>query len=59
MNDLLQDLETLRVVRYAVDTSQDRDTIVRMLDKVITKKQNEITMFERKMEEEYANGKSS
>jgi len=59
MNDLLQDLETLRVVRYAVDTSQDRDTIVRMLDKVITRKQNEITMFERKMEEEYANGKSS
>jgi len=59
MNDLLQDLETLRVVRYAVDTSQDRDTIVRMLDKVILRKQNEITMFERKMEEEYANGKSS
>lgn len=57
MNDLLEDIETLRIVRYAVDTNQDRDTIVSLLDKVILRKQVEITMFERTMEEENARGR--
>jgi len=59
MNDLLEDIEILRIVRYAVDTSQDRDTIVNMLDKAILQKQNEIIAFELGMEEEIARGKCS
>ena len=57
MNDLLEDIETLRIVRYAVDTNQDRDTIVSLLDKVIHRKQVEITMFERTIEEENSRGR--
>lgn len=56
MNETLKDIEVLTVVRDAVDTGADKNTIVSLLDKVILKKKIEVTTFEHEMEKEIARG---
>ncbi|MBL96414.1 MAG: hypothetical protein CMF52_01230 [Legionellales bacterium] len=56
MDETLRDIELLTVVRNAVDTGCNKETIVSLLDQVILKKKIDVTTFEHEMEKEFARG---
>jgi rRNA processing protein Krr1/Pno1 len=56
MNEILNDIETLTIVRNAVSTGVEKEKTIELLDKVIRLKSLEITNFENEMEKEFARG---
>ena len=55
MNEILNDIETLTIVRNAVSTGVEKEKTLELLDKVIQLKSLEITNFETQMEMEFMN----
>ena len=55
MNEILNDIETLTIVRNAVSTGVEKEKTLELLDKVIRLKSLEITNFETQMEMEFIN----
>ena len=55
MNEILNDIETLTIVRNAVSTGVEKEKTIELLDKVIQLKSLEITNFEAQMEMEFMN----
>jgi hypothetical protein len=55
MNEILNDIETLTIVRNAVSTGVEKEKTLELLDKVIRLKSLEITNFETQMEMEFMN----
>jgi len=55
MNEILNDIETLTIVRNAVSTGVEKEKTIELLDKVIRLKSLEITNFEAQMEMEFMN----
>ena len=55
MNKILNDIETLTIVRNAVSTGVEKEKTLELLDKVIRLKSLEITNFETQMEMEFMN----
>ena len=55
MNEILNDIETLTIVRNAVSTGVEKEKTLELLDKVIQLKSLEITNFEAQMEMEFMN----
>jgi len=55
MNEILNDIETLTIVRNAVSTGVEKEKTLELLDKVIRLKSLEITNFEAQMEMEFMN----
>lgn len=56
MNEVIRDIDSLRVIQRGVKTGADRDLIVELIDKIIELKTLEITTFENQLEKEFANG---
>ena len=56
MNEILNDIETLTIVRNAVSTGVEKEKTIELLDKVIRLKSLEMTNFENEMEKEFARG---
>ena len=56
MNEVIRDIDSLRVIQCGVKTGADRDLIVELIDKIIELKTLEITTFENQLEKEFANG---
>ena len=55
MNEILNDIETLVIVRDAVSAGTEKEKTLELLDKVIRLKSLEITNFETQMEMECMN----
>ena len=55
MNEILNDIETLVIVRDAVSAGTEKEKTLELLDKVIRLKSLEITNFETQMEMEFMN----
>jgi len=56
MNEVIRDIDSLRVIQRGVKTGADKDLIVELIDKIIELKTMEITTFENQLEKEFANG---
>jgi hypothetical protein len=56
MNEILKDIETLSVIKEAVQLGADKEQIIKVLESSIRCKEFEIANFEHQLEMEFENG---